>query len=111
VDRRDVDYSAPGQVKGKRLRVTKVQPISGISAQTGTGDLNMTYACYVEGKITPQYNYSYDTMMRPAGMTDLRFSIEQIERHRRHLMRFNDAFPVPHSLCEAAKPLRAAGHM
>jgi RHS repeat-associated protein len=77
-------YSPAGTVTGKRLRVTKVQPISGIATQTGTGDLNMTYAYNVEGKITnvtypfdattgttPQYNYSYDTMMRPAGMTDL----------------------------------------
>jgi RHS repeat-associated protein len=78
------DYSAPGQVIRKRLRVTKIQPISGLATQTGSGDLNMTYAYNVEGKITnvtypfdattsttPQYNYSYDTMMRPAGMTDL----------------------------------------
>jgi hypothetical protein len=56
-------------LKGKRLRVTKVQPISGIATQTGTGDLKMTYAYNVEGIITkvtypldattlttPQYN-------------------------------------------------------
>jgi RHS repeat-associated protein len=80
------DYSKVGQVLGKRLRVNKGQPyLSGTSIllQPGVGDLNMVYAYNAEGKltsvtyptdastgVTPQYNYSYDNMMRPAGLTD-----------------------------------------
>jgi RHS repeat-associated protein len=77
-------YTQPGSVAGKRLRVTKVQPYgNGLPhTQTAVGDLNMTYSYNYEGKLisvtyptdvygtTPQFTYSYDAMMRPAGMTD-----------------------------------------
>jgi RHS repeat-associated protein len=77
-------YWASGQIKGKRLRVTKVNPYtqSGQHFQTAVGDLNMSYTYNAEGKLTnvtypldsnnntPQYNYSYDAMMRANAMTD-----------------------------------------
>jgi YD repeat-containing protein len=77
-------YTQPGQIGGKRLRVTKVQPyLNGQNhTQTAVGDLNLGYGYNKEGKLTiatypidayghmPYFNYSYDPMMRPAGMTD-----------------------------------------
>jgi RHS repeat-associated protein len=77
-------YTQPGQVAGKRLRVTKVQPyLNGLNhTQTAVGDLNLAYAYNYEGQMTrvtyptdaygttPLFNYSFDQMMRPAGMTD-----------------------------------------
>ncbi len=69
-------YSQPGQLTGKRLRVTKTtQYLS--QTQTATGDLNLTYSYNAEGKMVsmgyptgPSYTYSFDNMMRPSGMTD-----------------------------------------
>ena len=76
-------YTAYGAVAGKRLRVTKTNPYGTNQTQTAVGDLNMSYAYNAEGKLasvvyptdagtntTPGYNYSYDPMMRPNGMTD-----------------------------------------
>src|SRR5713226_6855990 len=77
-------YWQPGNVAGKRLRVTKVQPYGNGQnhTQTAVGDLNMAYSYNYEGKLisvtyptdiygtTPQFTYSYDNMMRPVGMTD-----------------------------------------
>jgi len=77
-------YAQPGQVGGKRLRVTKVQPyLNGQNhTQTAVGDLNLGYGYNKEGKLSlatyptdayghmPYFNYSFDPMMRPAGMTD-----------------------------------------
>jgi YD repeat-containing protein len=77
-------YTQPGQVGGKRLRVTKVQPYQNGQnhTQTAVGDLNLGYGYNKEGKLSiatypidayghmPYFNYSYDAMMRPAGMTD-----------------------------------------
>jgi YD repeat-containing protein len=77
-------YTQPGQIGGKRLRVTKVQPyLNGQNhTQTAVGDLNLGYGYNKEGKLSiatyptdayghmPYFNYSYDPMMRPAGMTD-----------------------------------------
>jgi RHS repeat-associated protein len=78
-------YSQPGAVVGKRLRVTKTNPYTQFGqqqTQTAVGDLNLAYAYNNEGKPTtvtyptdvynntPGYNYSYDAMMRPQGMTD-----------------------------------------
>ena len=69
-------YSQPGQVTGKRLRVTKTQQNLS-QTQTATGDLNLTYGYNAEGKMVsigyptgPSYTYSFDNMMRPSGMTD-----------------------------------------
>jgi RHS repeat-associated protein len=79
-------YWPSGQIIGKRLRVTKVNPYTDAShhqqTQTAVGDLNMSYTYNAEGKLTnvtypldstnntPQYNYSYDAMMRANAMTD-----------------------------------------
>ncbi len=78
-------YSQPGSVTGKRLRMTKIEPytLSGQQhTQTAVGDLNLAYAHNYEGQLsmvtyptdaygaTPQFTYSFDTMMRPSGMTD-----------------------------------------
>src|SRR5229473_1028471 len=77
-------YWQPGNVAGKRLRVTKVAPYPNGQplTQTAVGDLNLAYAYNYEGKMTrvtyptdaygttPLFNYSFDQMMRPAGMTD-----------------------------------------
>jgi RHS repeat-associated protein len=77
-------YTGPGQIAGKRLRVTKVNPYtqSGQHFQTANGNLDMSYTYNAEGKLTnvtypldsnnntPQYNYSYDAMMRANAMTD-----------------------------------------
>jgi RHS repeat-associated protein len=77
-------YWQPGNIAGKRLRVTKVAPYpNGLNhTQTAVGDLNLAYGYNYEGKLTsvtyptdaygttPQFTYSYDNMMRPVGMTD-----------------------------------------
>jgi RHS repeat-associated protein len=77
-------YAKAGQVAGKRLRVTKVQPYgNGLNhTQTAVGDLDLAYGYNQEGQLsmatyptdvyghTPSFNYSFDPMMRPAGMTD-----------------------------------------
>ena len=76
-------YTQAGQVSGKRLRVTKVQPYpnGANQTQTGVGDLNLGYGYNNEGKVTgvtyptdannntPAYTYSYDSMMRLSSLT------------------------------------------
>jgi RHS repeat-associated protein len=77
-------YWPSGQIIGKRLRVTKTNPFNsnGWKTQTANGNLDMSYTYNAEGKLTnvtyptdmynntPQYNYSYDSMMRANAMTD-----------------------------------------
>jgi RHS repeat-associated protein len=78
-------YKPAGAIIGKRLRVTKTNTYLQFGmqhTQTAVGDLNLAYAYNNEGKPTsvtyptdvnnntPSYNYSYDAMMRPQGMTD-----------------------------------------
>jgi len=81
-------YTPAGQVAGKLLQVTKTQPLQNLNThqmytQTAVGDLNLAYTYNNEGKVTqvtyplnpntataPTFNYSYDPMMRLAGMSD-----------------------------------------
>jgi RHS repeat-associated protein len=73
-------YTVPGQVAGKRLRVTRADTLN----ETLTADLNGSWSYNNEGKLTgvnypgdpngnyapPSYSYSYDGMGRLAGMTE-----------------------------------------
>jgi YD repeat-containing protein len=78
-------YDRVGHVTGKRLRVTKAKPYFSngqYPTQTAVGDLNLSYSYNNEGKgagityptdaygNTPSFYYSFDGMMRLAGMND-----------------------------------------
>jgi hypothetical protein len=72
-------YNTPGQVVGKRLRVTRADTLN----ENLTADLNASWAYNNEGKLTgvsypgdnnyyvsPSYSYTYDGMGRLAGMME-----------------------------------------